>query len=255
MTVHLLIPDQHAHPEHSNQRASLLGQLLVDLKPDCVVNMGDCADLASLSSYDKGTRGFAGRSYQADIDAHLDFQSRLWEPIRRSKKRLPRRIVLEGNHEHRVERALDLQPILEGTISFKDFDFERYYDNIVRYDGNTPGIIEVDGVQYAHYFVSGLLGRPISSEHSAYTLLAKRHTSSTASHSHLLDYCIRRNSGSRTLQALVAGAFIDYRTSWAGQSEDTWWNGVVIKRNVENGTYDPEFVSLNRLKEIYGKVN
>jgi hypothetical protein len=31
-----------------------------------------------------------------------------------------------------------------------------------------------------------------------------------------------------------------------------WRHGVVVKRNLENGVYDHEFVSMRALKEIYG---
>jgi len=31
-----------------------------------------------------------------------------------------------------------------------------------------------------------------------------------------------------------------------------WWKGVVIKRDISGGMYDPEFISLQRLKELYG---
>src|SRR5690606_28393748 len=116
------IPDQHAHYQHDNRRADWLSKLTIDLSPDIVVNLGDAADMPSLSSYDKGTRSFQGRSYRQDIDAHLDFQSRWWDPVKARKKRLPYRVVLEGNHEHRIERALDLSPELVETIGFKDYD-------------------------------------------------------------------------------------------------------------------------------------
>jgi len=107
LSTYLLVPDQHAHPDHNNDRADWVGELLVDLKPDVVVNMGDAADMASLSDYDKGKRSFHGRAYKKDIEAHLDFQERMWAPLRRQKKKLPRRIVLEGNHEHRIWKHLD----------------------------------------------------------------------------------------------------------------------------------------------------
>src|SRR5690606_39106525 len=123
------------------------------------VNMGDAADMPSLSAYDRGKRSFHGRSYKQDIDAHLDFQDRMWSPVRARKKKLPYRVVLEGNHENRIERALDLSPELKGTIGFEDYDFDSYYDQVVRYDGGTPGIIELNGVLFAHYFITGVSGR------------------------------------------------------------------------------------------------
>jgi hypothetical protein len=49
------------------------------------------------------------------------------------------------------------------------------------------------------------------------------------------------------------GCFQDYRSDWAGDANDMWWSGVLVKKNVENGTYDPEFISIDRLKREYGE--
>lgn len=89
--TYLIVPDQHAHPEHNNDRADWMGQLIKDLRPDVVVNMGDAADMASMASYDKGTAKFFTRNYEKDIESHLDFQERMWRPIRRTKKKQPPR--------------------------------------------------------------------------------------------------------------------------------------------------------------------
>jgi hypothetical protein len=251
MKTHLVIPDTHAHWKHNNDRADWLAGLIGDVRPDVVVHIGDSADLPSLSSYDKGKRGFHGRTYRADIDAHLDFQHRIWEPIRRAKKRLPRRVFLIGNHEQRIEKALDLSPELEGTISLRDLDLTEWYNDIVPYDGNTPGRIEIDGVWYAHYFSSGVMGRAIGGEHPATSLLAKRFSSSTCGHLHLADWSIR-TTNDRKIMGMFVGCYQDYRSDWAGDANELWWSGVVIKRGVHNGQYDPEFISIQRLKEEYG---
>lgn len=252
MSTYIIIPDQHAHPDHDNRRADYAGQLIKEIRPDVLVNMGDAIDLASLSSYDKGTRSFQGRSYKADLDSHLDFQERLWAPIKALKKKLPYSIVLEGNHEHRVERALDLSPELEGTIGFKDFQFSDYYDQVVRYDGSTPGVIELDGILFAHYFPTGVSGRPTGGEHPAHTLLTKNRVSSVAAHSHLFDYISRRNIQGVTANALVAGCYQDYVNEWAGNIGRFWQSGIAILRNVEKGHYDFQWISLDTLKREYG---
>ena len=85
--THLVIPDSHAHPDHHNKRADWLGKLILDLKPDVVVNLGDMWDLPSMSGYDKGKKSFWGRTYKKDIEAGLEFDDRLWHPIRKAKKR------------------------------------------------------------------------------------------------------------------------------------------------------------------------
>jgi hypothetical protein len=251
LTIHLVIPDPHAHPLHDNNRADILAQLIIDVQPDVVVNLGDQFDMASLSGYDKGKRSFVGRSYRADINAGVEFSERLWEPVRARKKKLPRRVYLEGNHEHRIEKALDLNPELVGTIGFDDFELDTYYDDVVKYNGATPGIIEVDGINYSHFFISGVMGRPISGEHPAYSLSTKLGGSVTAGHLHTLDYNVRTDVYGRKRHALVAGCFFDYVSDWAGSANDLYWRGVIIKRNVEAGNYDAEFVSLDQLKKEY----
>ncbi len=251
MTVHLVIPDPHAHPDHDNKRADYLSKLIIDIRPDVVVNLGDQFDMASLSGYDKGKRSFVGRSYRNDVNSGLEFSDRLWSPVKATKKRLPHTIYLEGNHEHRIEKALDLNPELAGTIDFTDYDLDRHYDQVIRYEGGTPGNIEIDGITYAHYFISGVMGRPIGGEHPAYSLGVKLGSSVTAGHLHTLDYNVRTDVRGTKRHSLVAGCFFDYNSDWAGKANDLYWRGVIIKRNVENGQYDPEFVSFNQLEKEY----
>lgn len=251
-SIHLVLPDQHAHYQHSNDRADLLANLIVDLRPDVVINIGDAADLPSLCTYDKGKRSFVGRTYRADIDAHCDFQHRLWEPVARRKKKMPRRVFCIGNHEERINTALNVQPELSGTISLSDLRLSDWYDEIVAYEGQTPGVVEIDGILYAHYFTSGVLGRSVSGEHAAYSLLGKLYTSATMGHSHLFDYCVRTRGDGSKIMGLSVGCYQDYTNDWAGEIGKLWDRGVAIKRNVENGAYDLEWVSLERLRKEYG---
>lgn len=250
--IHLVYGDAHAHPEHNNHRASLLSQLIKEVSPDVVVNIGDNADMPSLSAYDKGKAMFYGRNYKADIDAHLDFEDRVWSPIRRMKKKLPFRVFCIGNHEDRISRALQTAPELSGTISMKDLELERNYDVVVEYDGyGTPGQVEIDGVTYAHYVISGISGRALSSLHQGYQLLQKRHTSTTVGHQHIFSFS-RQDFKGRGLNGLCTPCLTDYPVDWAGNVVDLWSRGVIVKRNVRDGDYDLEYISLKTLEERYG---
>ena len=249
--THLIIPDPHAHPEYNNDRADWLGKLILDLKPDVVVNLGDMWDLASMSGYDSGKKTF-GRSWYKDIQSGLEFDERLWAPIRRAKRKKPYSVFLEGNHEFRLKRALNLQPELEGTISFDDFQLKRNYNKVVEYEGNTPGVTSIDEIYYAHFFNSGVMGRPIGGEHPAYSLISKQFSSCTCGHIHVGDWATRSNPDGKRLMGLVAGVYQDYNSDWAGEVNKLWHRGVWIKRNVEKGCYDPEFVSIGALRKEYG---
>lgn len=250
--TYILLPDQHAVSYWNNDRADWAAKLINDIRPDVVINMGDAIDLESLSSYDKGKRSFQGKSYKKDLDAHLDFQERLWGPVKATKKKLPHRVFLEGNHENRIERALDLSPELAGTIGFENFLFDKYYDEVVRYDGGLPGIYQRDGILFAHFFPTGVSGRPIGGERPAHMLLAKNGMSTIAAHSHTLDFATRRTVGDKHLNALVVGCYQDYINPWAGAIGKFWQAGIPILRNVHEGNFDFQWVSIEALKKEYG---
>lgn len=243
--IHLVIPDPHACPGVSNKRAEWIGKIMYDLRPDKVIVLGDTADMPSLSSYDKGRKAFEGRRYYKDIEAHADFQDRMWHFYKKNKKKRPHAITLIGNHEQRIVKASELSPELEGTITLDDLDLPYWYDVIVEYDGSTPGSIQVDGIMYAHYLVSGVLGRPIGGENHATSLLNKKFVSCTVGHTHTLDYSVRTRADGKKIMGLVAGCMQTNHPSFAGKASDLWWNGVIIKSNVSDGVYDLSTVRYN----------
>jgi hypothetical protein len=255
MTDILVVPDPHAHPDHNNDRADWLGRFILDRKPDVVVNMGDTFDMPSLSSFDKGKASFHGASYERDIESGLDFLDRLWHPIRRAKRKKPYSVFLEGNHEKRLSKVLEYQPELAGDrfgVSYKNYQLSDYHNEIVYYQGQTPGIYTTEGISFAHYMVSGLMGRPIGGEHHAASLLAKNHCSCVVGHSHTVDWSVRSSPTGKRVMGLVAGVYQDYQSGWAGNVGHLWWRGVVVLRGASEGTYDPEFVSLEALRGEYG---
>lgn len=243
--------DVHTLPGQNNDRATWLSKLIQDVKPDVVVNLGDQADMESLCSYDKGKAAFVGRTYNADVSVAVDFSDRVFSPLKKLKRKWPRRVFTIGNHEERIQRALSYQPELVNTIGYKDLCLEDYYDDVVDYDGGTPGSIELDGVSYSHYFVSGISGRPSSGSNPASLALLKSLQSITQGHSHVLDYNTKPTLGGGRIHSLVAGCFSDQRLIWAGQANQIWFRGVFIKRNVEKGNYDLEIVSMERLRKEY----
>lgn len=252
MSDHLVFGDAHAIPGKSNKRAQYLGELISDLKPDLVIDLGDTADLPSLCTHDKGQRVAAGRRYAADVAAHNEFQDMLWWKLRKNKRKMPRRIRLIGNHERRIDRALDQNKELVGTISYKDLDLERYYDEVVYYDGETPGVIEIDGVSYSHFFASGAMGRPVSGQHQAYSLVQKLLISGTMGHSHALDFSLRKSRDGRSFMGLVAPCYIDYKVDWVGEGRKSWTSGVIFKKGVERGCYGFSFIPTEQLARNYG---
>ncbi len=250
MSTHLVIPDSHAHPDFHNRRFSWLGQFIADTRPDHVIMIGDWVDMPSLCSYDVGTKGFEGRRYTADIASGIQAQELMFAPIRARKKTMPKFWMLEGNHEHRITRAVNSDAKLEGVLSIDDLQFKEHGWEMVPYDGGTPGVLHLDGIAYAHYHISGVMGRPISGVRPAYALGTKYGQSATQGHIHTMDYYHRANAMSE-VQCCVVGCFLDYRAEYAGVANDMWWPGLVLKTDVAGGTYDPHFLRLSSLKRMY----
>lgn len=246
----------HAKPDTPNDRFTWLGKFLYDIKPDMFIDLGDFDDLPSLNSYDtRNPKSIVSQNYEKDINSGQDARERIWHKFRKNKKRLPYRVGFEGNHENRMKRAIGLDPRIEGDkygISFNNLNTKEWYDDYHEYKNSAPKIVSYDGISYAHYFTSGNSSNATSGTHHAYSLLQNRNSSSTCGHSHKRSLYFKDGAYPNGIIGLVAGCFKGSEEKWAGQSNNDWWSGVVVKREVENGTYEPEFVSLKQLEKLYG---
>lgn len=257
MSTHLVIGDAHAKPGVSNDRFTWLGKLALDRKPDYIIDMGDWADMPSLSSYDKGRKSFEGRRYKHDIAASVDAYRKFDAPIAKYNKNRannhktqykPKKIKLIGNHEERILRAQEASPELEGVINLEDVGYDQFGWKASPFLHPIP----IDGVYYNHYFTSGILGRPIGGDNPAAVTLRKQFVSCTSAHTHIRDFAERTRADGQRILGLVAGCFFEHHEAYAGPANDMWWRGVIICHNVKDGYYDPEFISLSEVKRRYG---
>ncbi len=248
--THLVIGDAHAAPGQSLGRFLLLGRMIRDIRPDVVICIGDWADMASLSHYDKGKRSFEGRRYSRDIEAANEALALLHRPIDQHNAEFPdnpvrpRFVYCEGNHEYRIERAKIDSPGLD-AIDLSDLDFERRGWEVYRF--LKPA--EIDGVMYCHYLTSQNTARAIGGVNAARSLLLKKHISCVVGHSHLLNYNTTMAGMSRRMHALVWGWYCDVAQTYAEPSNAGWWPGICVLRRVEDGDYDLELWSMRRIRE------
>jgi hypothetical protein len=245
----------HSAPEVSNERFDWLGKLLYDIRPDYVVDLGDGADMRSLNSYDttKPT-AIVAQNYEADIISYNDAQERIRHLFKKHKRKRPVFFGFEGNHEHRIKLAILKDPRLEGKnygISFKHLNTDHWFDEYHEYSNSAPAIFNYNGIDYAHYIASGNYGSAMSGVHHAYGLLNKRFRSCTVGHSHKRDMYFKDDAGSKGAIGLVAGCFKGAAESWAGQANGEWWSGIIIKRNISDGIYEPQFISTETLRREY----
>jgi len=255
--THLVIPDSHSQPGVSNDRFTWLGKWIVEHKPDVIINIGDMADMKSLSMYDEGKRTAEGRRYVDDVAAMHDAMSKLMAPInalnkrrKRAKKALykPELHYCLGNHEHRITRASNDEPKFFGAIGIDDLGIEAHGWKVHPF--LEPVII--DDIAYAHYFPSGVMMRPIGGVNHARRILSTQFMSATCGHSHLRDFAEQVNAGGRRFCGCVVGCYFEHDEEWAGKAANgMYWRGIVYKTNVREGQYDPQFISIEELKQKY----
>lgn len=243
----------HAEPEVSNERFDWLGKFLYDVRPDYVIDLGDGADMRSLNSFDTSKpNSVVTQSYEKDIDVYLDAQERIRHHFKKAKVKRPRFYGFEGNHENRIKKAVESNPRVEGNrfgLSFKHLETDRWFDEYHEYQDGAPAIYNYDGVDYAHFIGSGNYGTAMSGEHHAYNLLKKRMRSTSVGHSHKRNIYFRDDA--KAIGA-VLGCFKGAREHWAGTANDEWYKGLMVKRNLEDGYYEPQFVSMDMLQNEYG---
>lgn len=256
----LIIGDAHVKPGVSNERFTWAGRFAGDKKPDVIVDMGDWADMPSLSSYDIGKKSFEGRSYNKDVEAAKDAR-RLFnlglqevnEGLKRGHRAQynPKKVALGGNHcEGRIARVLDSDPKLIGTIGLDDLGYKEYGWRYIPY----REYVEVGGFTFCHYFSSGVMGRPIGGEMPALSLLRKQFTSCVAGHLHLWDLAHRTRPDGTRIWGLVAGCFLaeDQIEDYAHQANKLWWRGLTLLKDVENGDFGSiETISVRQLQKAY----
>jgi hypothetical protein len=250
---HLVIPDVQQKPDHGVEHLRWAGQYAVEKKPEVIVCIGDFWDMPSLSVYDVGKKGFEGRTYKADIIAGKEAMAALLAPIKAYNKRArknktkqykPRLVFTLGNHEQRIERAIESDRKLEGLISYADFALEKDGWEVVPF--LQP--IVIDGVAYCHFFTSGIMGRPVS---SARLMLNKKHMSCVMGHIQDRDIAFQKRADGVAITGIFTGIFYEHDEGYLNAQTNGSWAGIWMLHDVQNGSFDEMPVSLSYLRKRY----
>jgi hypothetical protein len=254
---HLVVPDTQVKPGQDLRRFHWLGKYAVEKKPDVIIFIGDHWDMPSLSSYDVGKKSFEGRRYVHDIehgnkamDIFMDYVNGEINRLRNNKQKLwkPRLVFTLGNHEQRIERAIESDAKLEGLISFDDFCLDDYDFEVVPF--LQP--IVIDGIAYCHYFTSGVMGRPVG---NAKLLMTKKMMSCVQGHVQDRDIAYGRRGDGVRVTTMFAGIFYEHDEDYLTPQTNGSWAGVWMLNEVSDGSFDELPVSINFLRRKYGDSN
>lgn len=254
--THVWIPDTQVKPGVRTDHLEWAGRYVADhlitkRRPVRIIHSGDHWDFPSLSSYDRGKSGLMeGRRIRRDIDAGNAGFVRLDDPIAEAAANSDSfvdKVLLRGNHEDRLTRALEADATLDGLVSFADLDSRDW--QVVPY--LKP--ITFEGVAYAHYFYNPMSGKPYGGQ-SMDTRLKTLGFSFVMGHQQTFMYGERYLTNGQVHHGLVAGAFYLHDEDYLGPQGNMQWRGIVVLHEVADGKYDIMKVSLEYLCQRYAGV-
>jgi hypothetical protein len=167
----------------------------------------------------------------------------------RNKKGLyrPRMVLTLGNHEHRINRVINDEPLLDGTISTDDLEYASFGWEVYPF----LEVVVIEGIAFSHYFTTGAMGRPAS---SAQAMLNKKHMSCIAGHQQGRMSATAVKADGKQITAIIAGSCYEHDEDYLGPQGNKHWHGIIMLHNVQDGEFDECFIPLHYIKEKYGEM-
>ena len=241
----LVIADTQAKPTESLEYMLWIGKYIADVKPDVVVHIGDHYDMPSLSSYDKGKASAEGRRFVDDLNAGNKGLELLNLAIHKDPTYKPRKVFCKGNHEYRVDRYVEDNPELKGTLGTEFLPLEKYGWEV--YDFLKP--VEIEGIFFVHYLANPMTSKPYSG--TAANILKTVGKSFVVGHRQVVDCTIRPTIDSKLQLGIVNGACYPFDEGYKGYQGNHHFRGVTVLTEAYDGFACPSFVSLDYMKEKY----
>ena len=251
----LVIPDCQVKEGVPLDHLNWAGQAICDYKPDVIVNIGDFADMPSLSTHDvKGSKYFEGLRYKKDVEVVKEAMQLLLKPLRdmqkvqkdsKHKVYKPRMVLTLGNHENRINRAINNNPQLEGLLSVKDLEYEKDWEV---HDFLHP--VFINGVGFNHYWPVGAMCRPAASPAA---IISKLHMSCVGGHQQGKQVAYGKRADGQSICAIIAGSYYQHNEDYMDLLSNKHWRGLVVLNEVDDGHFDEMFLSIEYLKGKYGQ--
>jgi len=250
---HFVLPDVQAKPGVDFSYLTKIGKYIVEKKPDKLICIGDFADMPSLSSYDVGKKSFEGRRYKKDIEASQEAMEALLTPLwdfnnkaKRNKEKQyhPEMVLTLGNHEQRINRAVNDDPKLEGVLSIDALGYVGYGWRVIPF----LDVVVLDGVAYSHYFTTGLMGRPVT---TAQACLTKKHMSCVQGHQQGLQIATSYKANGEMISSIIAGSCYEHNEDYMSSQGNKHWRGFLMLHDVHDGEFDVMPVSLKYINQKY----
>lgn len=239
--MHIIVPDVQAKPGVRLDHLSWVGNYIAQKQPDTIICIGDFADMESLSKYDVGTMRGENKRLKRDLSTAREAMDLLMAPIKAVDGYKPELHLTMGNHEERLDRFANEHPYLEEIVGAHMLNYEEWGWKVHPF--LQP--VTIDGVDYAHYFISGQKGYPVS---SANAMRSKRTRSSIMGHAQQTDVSFDPLSHQ---WFIFCGLCCLHDERYLGPQGNNHRRQILVLHEVEDGKFDPMFVSLRFLEKAY----
>lgn len=248
MTRTLVIPDGQVRHGVNLDHWADIGELINEVQPENIVNLGDFADHEAISSYHTA-RSAEGKRLAKDNDA-VKYAYELHTVRWASRAYSPRKVYVEGNHCHRFAKFIAENPVLDGslvnpiTTTFGADGWE-----VVPF----LGVRVINGVKYSHFFprsADGCIKQTKNGAGSARLQAMREMQSCTAGHLQGFSY-YEHGLGTRIVQSMIVGACYTHAEGYLSAQGNRHFRGVIMKTHNRDGSYDFERLSLSALRRRY----
>lgn len=256
----IVIGDGHVTNNQDLSRWDVLGNFIVDTRPDYIVSIGDFLTLDSLSAWDMSKRAkMEGRRYQLEIDAGNEALDRMLKPLkslqkkqRADKKKVyrPEIVYINGNHEDRLDRYLEQDPTFEGFASVEsDLQLEKRGITFVPY----RDYFYIDGVGFTHVPFDKI--KPISGVDITRKASMVNVDSVVFGHTHELHVSNVHKQGQKHLQQVLnCGCYFEHKDDYVAGRMTNYWIGIVVLDIWKHGRFDINTYALSNLRRMYGDI-
>ena len=239
----LVIPDTQIKPGVPIAHLKWAAKAIKDYKPTHVCHMGDHWDFPSLCYY-SSRKEIEGKRVLEDIEAGNKAMELFWKTLKGMKK-LPEFHLCFGNHEDRLVRYLNDNPVLEGVLSLDSLDTTGWITHHYR------EVFDLGNVWFTHAYYQPFTGRPYGG--TAHSILRNVGLSMVQGHRQGKDVAARVLPNGIVQRALISGSCYLHREKYLGPQAKESWQGIVMLQDVVDGDYDLMELSLKYLCRKYEK--
>ena len=210
----LAISDTHIDPDNPMPELwKLLAKYCVKTKPDCIVHLGDVADMSS-QAWLKAARGSYTLEEEAEIvKEHLDAFSKVIKDYNNERRKIhktiyrPKKILCLGNHD--IRNGIT---VIDDIFTESGWDVYDYQD-----------VVQIDGVSFSHCMRKGLSDMMCT---TAEELLENWHGNVVVGHGHHRDFAESYSLAvNDQIVALKSPCFNLNEPEWAKQTCNKWSRG------------------------------